>query len=207
MKMDNSWAALGWACDQKEFGYILGYLVKAERLEKLPGSESYRIDHSGWAHLEELEKPNKDSEQGFVAMWFPKEDSEWHEPVMRAWTKAIAPAIIDAGYRPMRIDEKPHANNIVNEIIAEIRQSRFIVADLTGGRGGVYFEAGFAQGLGIPVFFTCNKAEEHWNNRHFDINQFLCDPWTDTDLPKFKEGLQQRIAAVIGRGTYKPDTD
>jgi hypothetical protein len=41
-----------------------------------------------------------------------------------------------------------------------------LVADFTGQRGGVYWEAGFAQGLGIPVIRTC-KSDELWK-LHFD---------------------------------------
>jgi hypothetical protein len=33
-----------------------------------------------------------------------------------------------------------------------------MVADATGARPSVYFEAGFADGLGIPVIWCCNKA-------------------------------------------------
>ena len=42
-------------------------------------------------------------------------------------------------------------NKIDDEIVAEIRRSKFIIADFShgsdGARGGVYFEAGFAHGL------------------------------------------------------------
>lgn len=48
----------------------------------------------------------------------------------------------------MMIGSKEHSNKIDDEIIGEIRRSAFIVADFTGHRGGVYFEAGFAMGLG-----------------------------------------------------------
>ncbi len=36
---------------------------------------------------------------------------------------------------------------------------RFMIADFTGHRGGVYFEAGFAHGLGIPVIWTCREDQ------------------------------------------------
>ena len=46
----------------------------------------------------------------------------------------------------MRIDRHEHVNKIDDEIIAEIRRARFVVADFThgdtGGRGSVYYEAG-----------------------------------------------------------------
>ena len=66
----------------------------------------------------------------------------------------------------MRIDQKEHLNRIDDEIIAEIRRTRFLVADCTQGetgpRGGVYYEAGFAHGLKIPVVmkFRCAQRTE-----------------------------------------------
>ena len=64
--------------------------------------------------------------------------------------KGIMPGIEDAGYKPYLVDEDEHIDKIDDKIIAEIRRSRFIVADFThgekGARGGVYFEAGFALG-------------------------------------------------------------
>jgi nucleoside 2-deoxyribosyltransferase len=92
--------------------------------------------------------------QGFVAMWFTFSMEDVYE-------KGFSPAIRDSGYQPMRIDRKEHVNKIDDEIIAEIRRSRFLVADFTSEpnqpRGGVYFEAGFALGLNIPVIWTCRE--------------------------------------------------
>jgi nucleoside 2-deoxyribosyltransferase len=56
-----------------------------------------------------------------------------------------------------QIDNVEHVNDINDEIIGQIRRSRFVVCDLTGYRGGVYFEAGFAYGLGLDVIYTCRK--------------------------------------------------
>ena len=59
-------------------------------------------------------------------MWF--DDS-----LTTAWEEGITPVIEDAGYEALRIDRKEHVNKIDNEIIAEIRRPRFIVADFTHG--------------------------------------------------------------------------
>ena len=80
-------------------------------------------------------------------MWF--DDS-----TLDAWEKGLKKGISDAGYAPLRISMKEHVNKICDEIISEIKRSRFIVADYTGHRGGVYYEAGFAAGLGLPVILA-----------------------------------------------------
>ncbi len=100
----------------------------------------------------------------------------------------------------MRIDQKEHINKIDDEIIAGIKQSRFLVADFThgedGARGGVYYEAGFAHGLGLPVIFTCQK--DSVDKLHFDTNHYNHIVWTTPE--ELREKLKNRILAVIGEG-------
>lgn len=126
-------------------------------------------------------------------MWF-------NEKVNYVYNESFAKAISQAGYRPHRVDEREHNDKIDDEIIRQIRRSRFVVADLTGHRGGVYYEAGFAAGLGIPVFLTCN--EEEANNVHFDILQYNCIRWSYTELDEFTRALNVRIEAVLGKGIF-----
>jgi len=164
-----------------------------------------RIMPAGYQRLEELRKSQLDSSQAFVAMWF---DSSMDN----AWKNGFAKGIEDAGYEPLRIDRKEHNNKIDDEIIAEIRRSRFLVADFTfkpesphtgtlyEPRGGVYYEAGFAYGLNIPVIYTCRK--DMIDNVHFDTRQFNHITWeTPEDLRK---QLKNRISATIGDGPLTP---
>jgi nucleoside 2-deoxyribosyltransferase len=151
--------------------------------------EEIAIRVKGWKRIQELNQHNPDSQQGFVAMWFDQK-------MDHIYTDCIAPALRDAGYDPRRIDKKEHINKIDDEIIREIRRSRFVVADATGNRGGVYYEAGFAYGLGIPVFLTRKKGTK----LHFDVQQYNCIDWTEDKLPEFKKQLADRIAAVLGQG-------
>ena len=144
---------------RQEINFFIGYL--SERGWIMPGSRvnnsvlaSYKLTVKGYAHLDEFGHKVIISSKAFVAMWF-------HESMKDVWEKGIKPAIEESGYEPVRIDQKEHSNKIDDEIIAEIRRSRFIVADFThgndGARGGVYYEAGFAHGLNIPVIFTCRE--------------------------------------------------
>jgi nucleoside 2-deoxyribosyltransferase len=116
-----------------------------------------------------------------------------------AWHSGLRRAIVDAGYKPLRIDKKEHANKICNEIIAEIRRSRFLVADYTRHRGGVYYEAGFAAGRGLPVILTCRKNQ--MTQLHFDIRQCNCIDWEEQE--DLAQRLKVRIEALIGDGPLK----
>ena len=81
-------------------------------------------------------------------------------------------------------------------MIAQIRSASFVVADFTGHRGGVYFEAGFALGLDLPVIWTCKKDD--MKDLHFDIRQYNTIDWeTPEDLAR---RLQHRIEATVGKG-------
>lgn len=115
------------------------------------------ITARGYQRLREIAKPGKDSNQCFVAIWFTSEMNQVYE-------KAIKPAIefkekgaSSPRFEAVKIDNVEHLNDINDEIIAQIRRSRFMVCDLTGYRGGIYFEAGFAYGLGLDVIYTCRK--------------------------------------------------
>ena len=150
----------------------------------------------GYARLEEFEHQDTVSSQAFVAMWFG--DSLTH-----VWREGIKLGIEDAGYAALRIDRKEHTNKIDDEIVAEIRRSRFIVADFTqgkgGARGGVYYEAGFAHGLGIPVIFTCRK--DVLKKVHFDTRQYNHIVWETPE--ELRSSLANRIAAVVGDGPLR----
>ncbi len=105
-------------------------------------------------------------------MWFDDE-------MKSAYTEGFEPALEASGYIPIRIDMKEHNEKIGDRIIAEIRQSGLVVADFTGQRGGVYYEAGFAKGLGIPVIWTCH--EDAVENLHFDTRQYNHIVWREPE--------------------------
>lgn len=73
-----------------------------------------------------------------------------------------------------------------------------MLADFTGHRGGVYFEAGFAKGLNLEVIWTCK--EDDLVNLHFDIRQYNCIVWSENNLEKFEKDITNRICAVLGYG-------
>ncbi len=114
------------------------------------------------------------------------------------WSEVIEPAIVDAGYRPIRVDKYEHSQRIDDEIIAQIRRCRFLVADFTEQKKGVYFEAGFSLGLGRNVIWMCKGSDK--DNLHFDTRQYnhiLYD-----DFAKARKALTDRIVAQEGQGSY-----
>lgn len=136
--------------------------------------------------LEECQELLNDSnlKKVFVAMWF--------DTSMNLAREKIEQALTDCNYEPMLIDVKEHNGQIVPEIFREIEESEFVVADLTGHRGGVYYEAGYAMAKDKPVILCCEKGTE----THFDVAQVNTIYWeNEKDL---YDRLVKRIKATVG---------
>jgi hypothetical protein len=186
------YTACAYAHDFNETYFIAKVLADRGWIRLLSGSGDAEVTGDGFLAAEELRTKGTDSSQGFVAMWFSPD-------LQRAYDLGLAQAIANSGYRPLRVDGVEHAGRIDDEIIAQIRRSRFVVADYTGHRGGVYFEAGFAMGLGLPVFFTCRKAD--LAGLHFDVRQYNTIDWATPE--ELCQRLTKRISAVIGDGPLR----
>ena len=120
-----------------------------------------------------------------------------------AYEMGIKPGIRDAGFVPIRIDEKKDANRIDDDILDAITQSRFVVADMTHGsdgvRGSVYFEAGFAHGRGLDVIYCCRR--DCIDRLPFDTRQYHHIVW---DTPR---GLRTELAERIRARIESSDSD
>jgi hypothetical protein len=186
--------AMSYCVDNQETMRLIHILIDdqfldAPRNNMTNRASAARLTVKGMLAAEALGKSASASPQGFVAMWF---DEQFND----AWTRGFHPAIQAAGFAPVRIDNKEYVGGISDEIMAEIRRSRFVVADYTGQVNGVYFEAGFALGLGLTVIPSC-RADEI-SKLHFDIRHINTLSWRE---PKdLVEGLSKRIRAVIGSG-------
>jgi hypothetical protein len=201
---DPSWIAATWSESIREVQYLLvNYLQDA--IGAVDGQKSAtigggvyllqgRVTPRGHELLEQMREGNPESAIGFCAMWFA-------DDLKPLWTEAIEPAIRGAGYDPKRIDQHEHVNRIDDEIVAMIRRSRFTVADFTGQRGGVYFEAGFALGLGLRVIWLCR--EDQLEAVHFDTRQYNFLSWRPREYADLAKRLRNRIEATLGRGPIK----
>lgn len=206
------WASRLFLPSGKEFMHIMSAL-KEDGLVQF-GADQNPVDnmnfrilltYKGWNEVRELKSTKHSGNQAFVAMWF-------HPDLAEIYTDAIYPALKKVGHSPYRVDRANHNNRIDDEIISQIRKSRILICEVTGERSGVYYEAGFAQGLGIPVIWLCNNSwttvvpkmvnpnssgtpeliECKWDSRmHFDTRQFPHILWST------KEDLQKKIVDRI----------
>ena len=162
-------------------------LIGQEYLQNGPGNAEYTVTPAGWRHADEIRQKQPVSTQAFVAMWFS-------DVVQEAWDVGIKPALEqDCGYTAVRMDLIQHNDDVTDRMLAEIRRSVLVVADFTGNRAGVYYEAGFARGLGRPVIWTCQ--EDHMEGVHFDTNHLNHIVWTTPQ--HLRQALRDRVLATM----------
>jgi len=181
-----------------------------------------RISAKGWQRIDDLSKSILTNDSAFIAMWFDPQTNDCRE--------AIREAVTACGYKPVIVDDTEFNDFIMNEVVTLIRQAHFLIADLTckpeevnannsqvtgGVRGGVYWEAGMAYGMGKTVIQTCKEADCSINRIHFDLNQYSTIRWKDDNLttghielydhvdnPSFAQELARRIMFTVGKGSY-----
>ena len=168
---------------------FIKYLEKEELLSCLDSKNEMHISLTpeGWKRVDELQQQNvKKSNTVFVAMSFADDMKETRETIKNV--------IIKNDYSPRIMDEIEHNHQIVPEMLYEIRESRFVIAELTGHNNGAYFEAGYALGFGKEVIQVCNK-EKFGEDGHFDVKQINTVLWENQD--DLSARLDARIKATI----------
>jgi hypothetical protein len=160
-------AGVSWSTKPEEVRYLISEYL-GEALQFLRSTHyagptiRVTILPRGWEYIESLQASNPNSPIGFIAMFF--------DPSLYALRdRALIPAIQGAGYREFVVNLYPTNQDLMDEVLAGIRRSKFVIADFSGNRHNVYFEAGFAQGLGIPVIHTCKEDE---------VKQVTFDVWS-----------------------------
>jgi len=144
----------------------------------------------GWERYEEIRRGNIDSKKAFMAM-------DFGNPTLDKVYKHFKVAIEQTGFDLRRIDERPKAGLIDDRLRVEIITSRFLIADLTKENRGAYWEAGFAEGLGRPVIYTCKKAHFNHASTHFDTNHHLTVQWEVGKIDKALDELKAIIRVTL----------
>jgi hypothetical protein len=180
------------------FGLILKHLLDyglldgnmAEAVGAL-GRAHITLSFDGWKHYYQLKRGAVDSRKAFMAMEYG--DKELDEIV----DKYFKPAVADTGFELYRLNENPQAGLIDDRLRVEIRNSRFLISDLTHENSGAYWEAGYAEGLGKPVIYTCKKEKFEKDKPHFDTNHHLTVIWDEKEIQEAVESLKATIRATL----------
>ena len=136
--------------------------------------------------------PIKTKHQVFVAMKFDDERE-------RLYKEILTPVVQSVKYSIIKVNEQEYEGSVIEKIIDDITDSTILIADLTGNRGGVYYELGIARGLQlcnhpIKIILTCEKTFFDSERVHFDVQGDNIILYT-SDID-YKEKLTRRIHFV-----------
>ena len=144
----------------------------------------------GWEQYEAEKLGRFDGNYGFIAMKFG--DGELDDLVQNIVKPALKEGV---GYDLFNMRDVQQAGIIDDIMRVKIRDSAFVIAELTHDNPGAYWEAGYAEGLGKPVIYICKKAKFDERGTHFDTNHCTTVFWSrDND-----KGFQQELIATLRR--------
>lgn len=146
------------------------------------------LSAAGWRWYQEVGR-HKKTNIAFMAM--PFNEPKLSELVL----DHFVPAVRDTGFRLTRMDEDPQAGVIDNRMRAEIRRCRFLICDITHNNEGAVWEAGFAEGLGKAVIYTCEQSA--LAGAHFDIRNSQIIPWAYENPFRAREDLKATIRNTL----------
>jgi hypothetical protein len=127
----------------------------------------------------------------FIAMPFAEEFNS-------VYVEAIKPALIRAGYNPVRADYIHRPGDIMDQMIQHIHNASIFVADITNLNANVMYEIGMADTLGKPLvlIWESDQMGEIKDKLPFDIGH--------RRIIKYKKGAWKELDDGIYKFAKKP---
>lgn len=141
----------------------------------------------GWEEFEAERHGKLSGNYGFIALKFG-------DPILDPFLRdVIKPTVSEVGFALEDMRDAARAGIIDNVMRARIRDSAFVLVDLTHANEGVYWEAGYAEGLGKPVLYLCNQKVFEEQGTHFDTNHCTTVLWEATAPDAFTDDLKATL--------------
>jgi transcription antitermination factor NusG len=136
---------------------------------------------------------DQDVQPGYVFVAMPMDDDD---PSLVDVLDAIKEGAKRCGLTAERVDEPPSNDRITDRILESIRKAEYVVADLTDCRPNVFYEAGFAQGLGkTPVYVARKGTPLEFDLKDYPVIFF-------ENMKSLKDGIEKRLRGLAeGRVT------
>lgn len=195
----DTFQAIIGALDEDGFSWTANQAVSAGWLEGVDARTTDGVARlldatlslAGWEYAGELQRAVGASRNAFLAMQFG-------DAVADEWFRTVlAPAVAETGYTLRRLDDDQPAGLIDDQLRVRIRTAKFLLADLSHGNRGAYWEAGFAEGLGKPVIYLCRedifRGDTPALKPHFDTNHLVTVIWS----PDRPEECARKLKACI----------
>lgn len=139
---------------------------------------------AGWEQYEAEKRGKFEGNYGFIAMKF-------NDPELDPFVKNVVKPVVKDGIGYDLVDMRDVAQaGIIDDIMRiQIRDSAFVIVDLTHDNHGAYWEAGYAEGLGKRVIYICERTKFERDGSHFDTNHCTTVPWSSDDPAGFSKEL------------------
>ena len=125
------------------------------------------------------------SDYGFMAFQYGPRDIE---TVVQHLRKVFA----DKGAYELRLMKKDAKPGVMDSAMRRMIQgAQFVIADLTHDNCGAYWEAGYAEGLGKTVVYTCEEKKFKKRKTHFNTEHCLTVFWSPDKMDAFASELME----------------
>jgi hypothetical protein len=121
----------------------------------------------------------------FIAMPISEHDHELVDVL-----DAIKEAAKRCGIHAERIDEPQSNERITDRILESIRRAEYVIVDLTKSRPNVFYEAGYAYGIGkTPIYVARSGTSLEFDLKDYPIIFFR-------NMKELKDGLERRLRGL-----------
>jgi len=134
--------------------------------------------------------------RAFIVMQFSSPFTEIYEEVIRG-------VCDEFNIEAHRADETYGPGLIIADVVREIAESEFVIAEISPPNPNVYYEIGYSHAINKPTILLASRDIE---KLPFDISGFRVLFYEDSiaGKRKFEEGLRRHILAILEKDAIPP---
>jgi hypothetical protein len=148
---------------------------------------SSALTYKGWLAYEDIHRGKTSGRHAFLMMPFDRPELDG------TWLPRLHAAVLETGFGLNRVDGEARPGQVDIRARVQIRQARFLIVELTHAGPAAAWAAGFAEGLGKPVIYTCREGLAG----PVDVEHALRITWSPERLDDAADRLKATIRNVL----------